>query len=84
MRCAVLRECTQETFYKGRKIKIMVLSDALWSWRAQYIVWPTMDRTGEGNSRTTTTTIGILAYNELEALALATEEIHEMIDSRLI
>ncbi|MGC4096689.1 MAG: hypothetical protein QM706_06195 [Nitrospira sp.] len=81
LRCLVLRECTEETHYKGRTIETTVFSDGHWSWHAQHTVWPTVDRTGEGKS---IMTLGLSAHNEVEALALAIEELREMIDRTLI
>lgn len=84
MRCLLVRECTEETHYKGRTIETTVFSDALRSWHAQYTVWSTMVGPGGGNPRTTTTTAGISAYNEVDALSLAIEQIQELIDSQRI
>lgn len=81
MRSLILRECTEEIHYKERKIETAVFSDGFGSWQARHTVWPTMDGAGEGIS---ITTVGLSAYNEGEALALAIEEMREMIDSRLI
>lgn len=76
----VLKESTEETHYKGRTIETTVYSDGLWSWHAQHTVWPAMDGTDE---RAFITSGALSAYNEAEALALAIQDIRELIDSRL-
>lgn len=81
LRCVVLRECTEEIHYKGKAIETTVFSDGLWSWHAHHTVWPTLERIGEGHS---ITTVGLTAYNELDALTLAIAEIQDMIDSKFL
>jgi hypothetical protein len=80
LRCLVLKESIEETHYKGRTIETTVYSDGLWSWHAQHTVGPTLDGTGE---RTFITTGTLSAYSQAEALALAIQDIRELIDSRL-
>lgn len=80
LRGLVLKESTEETHYKGKIIETTVYSDGLWSWHAQHTVGPTLDGTGE---RTFITTGTLSAYSQAEALALAIQDIRELIDSRL-
>ena len=80
MRGLVLKESTEETHYKGRTIETTVYSDGLWSWHAQHTVGPALDGTDE---RAFITTGALSAYHEREALALAIQDIQELIDSRL-
>lgn len=80
LRGLVLKESTEETHYKGKTIETTVYSDGLWSWHAQHTVGPTLDGTGE---RTFITTGTLSAYSQAEALALAIQDIRELIDSRL-
>lgn len=80
LRGLVLKESTEETHYKGNTIETTVYSNGLWSWHAQHTVGPTVDGTGE---RTFITTEALSAYSQAEALALAIQDIRELIDSRL-
>lgn len=80
LRCLVLRECTEVTHYKGKAIETTVCSDGLWSWHARHTVWPALAHTGDGSSITTE---GLLACNAEEALALAVEDVQEIIDYQL-
>jgi hypothetical protein len=77
-RCFVLRECTEESHYKGGTIETTVFSEGPWRWHAQTIVCPSLDNKGEGYYMTTES---LSAYDEREALALASEGIREIIDS---
>lgn len=80
LRSLVLKECTEANHYKGKTIETTVYSDGLWRWHAQHTVWPTLDGTGE---RTLFTTAAFLAYHEGEAMALAIQDVRDLIDSRL-
>ena len=80
LRYLVLRECTEVTHYKGKTIETTVFSDGLWSWYAQHTVWSTIGHAGDGSSITTE---GLLACNAGEALALAVENVQEIIDYQL-
>lgn len=80
LRYLALRECTEVTHYKGITIETTVFSDGLWSWHAQHTVWPTMAHAGDSRSITTG---GLLASNAGEALALAVEDVREIIDCQL-